>query len=50
MVHDLRVCARYARTQHGQLPAVTCGNVAAIFWGSSGRRFKSCQPDQEKAI
>ena len=27
MVHDLRVCARYARTQHGQLPAVTCENA-----------------------
>ena len=33
MVHDLRVCARYARTQHGQLPAVTCGNTLPPFSG-----------------
>src|SRR6516225_6824969 len=24
--------------------------VTAIYWGSSGRRFKSCQPDQQKWV
>jgi hypothetical protein len=24
--------------------------VTAIYWGSSGRRFKSCQPDRRKAL
>jgi len=34
-------------------PALTCTNLSpastdypgALYWGSSGRRFKSCQPD-----
>jgi hypothetical protein len=24
--------------------------VTAIYWGSSGRRFKSCQPDNGNAV
>jgi hypothetical protein len=55
MVHDLRVCARYARTQHGQLPAVTRGNAIPLLTGGqvvagpivSARRLSArhCQPD-----
>jgi hypothetical protein len=49
MVNDLRVCARLARPHFGSYTARDQGiRVSAIYWGSSGRRFKSCQPDQMK--
>jgi hypothetical protein len=45
MVNDLRVCERLAAS-------ITLDDqrqrVNAMFWGSSGRRFTSCQPDHEK--
>jgi len=46
MVNDLRVCARYARARTDTPTVRDLGKwVTAIYWGSSGRRFKSCQPD-----
>jgi hypothetical protein len=49
MVNDLRVCARYARARTDTPTVRDLGKwVTAIYWGSSGRRFKSCQPDNVK--
>jgi|GEM_PF-5937900 hypothetical protein len=46
MVNDLRVCARHARARTDTPTVRDLGKwVTAIYWGSSGRRFKSCQPD-----
>ena len=42
MANDLRFCVRLAASTptSDQRECVT-----AMFWGSSGRRFKTCQPD-----
>src|SRR5271166_1456725 len=41
---DVRRPTRNARTCRNSTPTNTDGPIARI-WGSSGRRFKSCQPD-----
>jgi len=44
-------CASMHVLPRQQLPPDTADQgkrVTAIFWGSSGRRFKSCQPDRGK--
>jgi hypothetical protein len=46
MVNDLRVCARPPQPPpRPHTPGDQRKRVTAIYWGSSGRRFKSCQPD-----
>src|SRR3977135_1025621 len=45
MVNDLRVCERLAASI---TPDDQRQRVNAMFWGSSCRRFTSCQPDQRK--
>src|SRR5580693_2972215 len=51
MVNDLRVCARYARARTDPPTVRDLGKwVTTIYWGSSGRRFKSCQPDAGQRV
>ena len=46
MVNDVGVCEHRAPAiETRQLPDHLRKRVTAMYWGSSGRRFKSCQPD-----
>jgi hypothetical protein len=50
-MNDLLVCERPATATPGNTLVLTRKNVLPpIFWGSSGRRFKSCQPDHVKVV
>ena len=46
MANDLRVYERLVALKLPHDTADQWKRVTAIFWGSSGRRFKPCQPDQ----
>lgn len=49
LVNDLRVRERLARRLNCRVSTADLGRrVTAIYWGSSGHRFKYCQPDTEK--
>jgi hypothetical protein len=43
-----RLCTLCTRTNRPPTVSDPRKCVTATYWGSSGRRFKSCQPDQEK--
>jgi hypothetical protein len=43
-----RLCTLCMRTNRPPPVSDLRKRVTAIYWGSSGRRFKSCQPDLEK--
>jgi hypothetical protein len=43
-----RLCTSRTAANRPQTRGDQRKRVAAIYWGSSGRRFKSCQPDKSK--
>ena len=49
MVNDLRVYERLTpSTRRPHTSGDLRKRVTATYWGSSGRRFKSCRPDQDR--
>jgi hypothetical protein len=50
LVNDLRVCERLVRQHFCHTRGDLGKCVTAIYWGSSGRRFKSCQPDAGRRL